>query len=151
MKFQFNDGGRQAAGYKGDAGDCVTRSIAIATGIPYQEVYDMLSEGNATQRRSKKKLRFGNKHQKKSAAHGICTTRKWFKDYMASLGFTWKPTMLIGQGCKVHLKDGELPMGTIIVSVSKHMTTVVDGVIHDTHDPSRDGTRCVYGYYSKDK
>jgi hypothetical protein len=21
-----------------------------------------------------------------------------------------------------------------------------DGVIHDIHDPSRDGTRCVYGY-----
>jgi len=28
---------------------------------------------------------------------------------------------------------------------------VIDGVLHDTHDCSRDGTRCVYGYwlYSK--
>jgi hypothetical protein len=24
---------------------------------------------------------------------------------------------------------------------------VIDGVIHDTHDCSRNGTRCVYGYY----
>lgn len=24
---------------------------------------------------------------------------------------------------------------------------VVDGVVRDTHDPSRDGTRCVYGYW----
>lgn len=23
-----------------------------------------------------------------------------------------------------------------------------DGVIRDTHDPSRDGTRCVYGYWT---
>jgi hypothetical protein len=29
------------------------------------------------------------------------------------------------------------------------METVIDGVIHDLYDPSRDGTRCVYGYYQK--
>jgi hypothetical protein len=37
MKFQFSDGGRVAAGYKGSAGDCVVRSVAIATGLPYQQ------------------------------------------------------------------------------------------------------------------
>jgi hypothetical protein len=26
---------------------------------------------------------------------------------------------------------------------------VIDGVIHDTFDPSRGGTRCVYGYWIK--
>jgi hypothetical protein len=35
MKFVFNDGGRAAAGYKGLAGDCLIRSIAILTGKPY--------------------------------------------------------------------------------------------------------------------
>jgi len=34
-----------------------------------------------------------------------------------------------------------------VVACSKHYTAVIDGVIHDTHDPSRDGTRAVYGYY----
>lgn len=24
-----------------------------------------------------------------------------------------------------------------------------DGEIHDTYDPGRNGTRCVYGYYKK--
>jgi hypothetical protein len=38
VKFQFNDGGRIAAGYKGSAGDCVVRSVAIATALPYQAV-----------------------------------------------------------------------------------------------------------------
>src|SRR6516164_288534 len=43
--------------------------------------------------------------------------------------------MRIGQGCTVHLARGELPMGRLIVSVSRHVVAVIDGVIHDTHDP----------------
>jgi hypothetical protein len=73
--------------------------------------------------------------------------RLWFKEYVALLGFEWVPTMLIGSGCKVHLADGELPMGRLVVAVSKHYTAVIDGVIHDTYDPSRGGSRCVYGYW----
>ena len=42
MPFKYSDGGRAAAGYKGTAGDCATRAIALATGKPYQEVYDAL-------------------------------------------------------------------------------------------------------------
>lgn len=41
----------------------------------------------------------------------------------------------------------ELPSGRLIVAVSRHLCAVIDGVIHDTFDPSRDGTRCVYGYF----
>jgi hypothetical protein len=55
--------------------------------------------------------------------------------------------MFIGQGCKVHLREGELPMGRLVVNLSKHFTAVIDGVVYDTHDPTRDGTRCVYGYW----
>jgi hypothetical protein len=43
MDFVYNDGGRAAAGYKGRAGDCVVRAIAIATQKPYQEVYDAIN------------------------------------------------------------------------------------------------------------
>jgi hypothetical protein len=57
--------------------------------------------------------------------------------------------MLIGSGCKVHLRPDELPKDTIIVRLSKHLSTVVNGVIQDTFDPSRNGTRCVYGYFKK--
>jgi hypothetical protein len=145
MNFTYNDGGRKAAGFKGDAGDCVTRAICIATGLPYQQVYDRLAEGNATQRVTKR-TRKANAG-KRTARNGITTRRKWFDDYMRSLGFTWVPTMAIGQGCKVHLRDGELPQGRLVVNVSKHFVAVIDGTIHDTFDPSRDGTRCVYGYY----
>ena len=39
LELEINDGGRTAAGYKGKAGDCVVRSIAIVSGLPYQKIY----------------------------------------------------------------------------------------------------------------
>jgi len=144
--FVYNDGGRKAAGYKGDAGDCVTRAVAIASGLKYQEVYDRLAEGNANQRRTKGQTKNANA---RTARDGIDTTRKWFKDYMIELGFKWTPTMTIGSGCKVHLTPDELPGGVLVCNVSKHQVAVIDGVIHDNHDCSREGKRCVYGYWQK--
>ena len=41
LELQINDGGRAEAGYKGKAGDCVVRSIAIVTNLPYQKVYEI--------------------------------------------------------------------------------------------------------------
>lgn len=131
--YIYNDGGRHEAGLKGHAGDCVTRSIVIAAGVPYREAYDRLAQGNATQRRSKHTAKGA-----KSARNGINTGRKWFKDYMHELGFKWVATMGVGTGCRVHLIADELPQGRLIVSVSKHYTAMIDGVIHDTHDPRRE-------------
>jgi len=143
--FTYNDGGRSLAGYSGDAGDCVCRAVAIASGLPYKEVYTRLANGNATQRATK---RTGRKPR--SARNGINTKRKWFKDYMSELGFVWVPTMQIGSGCQVHFCREELPStGRLIVALSKHYSTMIDGVINDTYDPSRKGTRCVYGYWIK--
>lgn len=141
--WEFNDGGRAAAGFIGkNAGDCVTRSIAIATGKPYQEVYDALNVAAQGERRGKRKRGISN------ARTGVYSTTA--RKYLASLGWKFTPTMGIGTGCKVHLKADELPQGRLIVSVSKHYTAVVDGVIQDTHDPSRAGTRCVYGYFTQE-
>ena len=139
MKYIYHDGGREAAGYSGKASDCVCRSIAIASGIDYQEIYDRLAEGNAMQR---------GPSRGRTARNGIITQRQWFKDYMAWLGFEWTPTMKVGRGCTVHLRAEELPRGRLVVAVSKHYTAVIDGIIHDTHDCSRGGTRCVYGYWT---
>ncbi len=140
--FVYNDGGRKAAGYKGSAGDCVCRAIAIAAQRPYQEVYDRLAEGNATQRKSKHSGK-----RSRSARNGINTQRKWFKDYMLELGFIWTPTMQIGSGCQTHLTADELPTGRLVCNVSRHYVAVIDGVINDTYDCSRNGKRCVYGYW----
>jgi hypothetical protein len=144
MRWVLDDGGREAAGFKGKAGDCVCRAVAIVTGQPYADVYVRLADETGRQRAGKR----GRKAA--SARNGINTSRKWFKNYMAELGLRFVPLMKIGSGCQAHLRDGELwvPSGSVIVSVSKHYTALVDGVIHDTHDPSRSGTRCVYGYWT---
>ena len=139
--FEYDDGGREAAGFKGAAGDCVCRSIAIATGKPYAEVYDDLNAAGEAERKSKKR------RGKSSARTGVY--KATIRRYMKSIGWTWTPTMQIGQGCKVHLRADELPPGRLVVSVSRHTTAVIGGVIHDTYDPAREGTRCVYGYYSE--
>jgi hypothetical protein len=141
MPWVYDDGGRAAAGYKGRVRDCVTRAVCIATGMDYQEVYDALNELGRAERITKR-------HKTRSNARtGVrkTTTRK----YMASIGWTWTPTMAIGQGCTVHLAPGELPTGILVAKLSRHTTAVIDGVTHDTYDPSRDGRRAVYGYYSK--
>ena len=145
MKFNYNDGGRAKANYKGHTGDCVCRAIAIATDLPYKQIYEALANGNANQRKGKYESK--SKQGKYTASLGINTKRKWFADYMDSLGLVWKPTMEIGSGCKVHLKANELPSGRIICNVSKHFVAVINGVINDTYDCSRNETRCVYGYY----
>lgn len=142
MKFQYDDGGRAAAGYKGTTDDCVCRAIAIATERPYQEVYDLINQYGKAERASKR--RKGHS----SARTGVY--KDTIKKIMEHLGWSWTPTMQIGQGCTVHLKAEELPSGRIIVSLSKHVAAVIDGVLHDTYDSSREETRCVYGYYSKD-
>ena len=148
LKLEVDDGGRAAAGYKGQAGDCVVRSIAIMTGMSYQKVYDDLFKANEEFRNtSRTKLARSLKQKNDSPRSG--THRVVLKRYLAQLNFQWTPTMFVGQGCKVHLKKEELPSGNLLVSCSKHITVVKDGVIHDTHDCSRNGTRCVYGYWIK--
>ena len=137
--FVYNDGGRAEAGFKGKADDCACRAVAIATGLSYQQVYEAINELGKTERIGKRKK------GKSSARTGVYP--RTFRKYMESLGWVWVPTMQIGSGCQVHLKADELPMGRIICNVSRHYVAVVDGIIHDTHDPSRGGTRCVYGYF----
>lgn len=141
MKVVFDDGGRKDAGYQGTAGDCVVRAIAIATGLPYQTVYGDVNQWATLERRGNRKKGIS------TARNGVYKGTQ--RRYLLSLGWKWTPTMHIGSGCKVHLKTEELPMGRLIVSVSRHMVAVIDRVIHDIYDPSRNGTRCVYGYWSR--
>jgi hypothetical protein len=141
MKLQYNDGGRLNAGYKGTTRDCVVRAIAIATGKQYQEVYDAINLLSKDERIGKRK------HNRSNARLGVY--KQTIRKYMESIGWQWTPTMFIGSGCKVHLKDGELPVGNLVVALSKHYAAVINGVINDTHDCSRNETRCVYGYYQR--
>lgn len=142
MKFVYSDGGRSKYFKAENVGDCVCRAICNATGKDYKEVYNAINEmakGERTKR---------HRGGKRSSSRDGVFKETW-KGYLNSIGWVWRPTMTIGSGCKVHLKADELPKGTLIVSVSKHLTCVKDGVLYDTYDCSRGETRCVYGYYTK--
>lgn len=132
----FDDGGRSAAGFKGQAGDCLTRAISIATSLSYQEAYDLIN------RTASMEVDGDGSSARTGSANPVTRAA------LASLGFTWRPTMSIGSGCTTHLRADELPSGVLIAKLSKHVVAVIDGVVHDTYDPSREGTRCVYGYWT---
>ncbi len=138
----INDGGRAAAGFGSSKSsrDCVVRAIAIATEIPYKEVFNELSC-----MASKAKLI----RERISPSKGV--HKNVFRAYMKLLGWRWVPTMGIGTGCTVHLKADELPSGRLVVCTSRHLVAVIDGVINDKFNPSRGGTRCVYGYFKKEQ
>ena len=141
MKYVYNDGGRAEAGFKGKAGDCAARALSIATGKPYQEVYDAINALGSTERTGRRK------RGKSNARTGVY--KNAVHRYMARIGWKWTATMQIGSGCKVHVRAEELPLGRLVLNLSKHYAAVIDGVLHDTYDSSREGTRCVYGYWSK--
>jgi len=169
MRHLYDDGGRAASGFQGSTGDCCARAFAIAAERPYSEVYDLINE-------LAKSERLGKRKRKISAARtGVFKATAHKLAYELNPRVRWVSCMKIGQGCKVHLADGELPMGRLVVSVSRHYTAVIDGNIHDTYDPRRDkswmfepdrgqelkanqgrnkngvwteiGGRCVYGYW----
>lgn len=141
MEFVYDDGGREAAGYKGKAGDCACRALSIATGMEYREAYRLIN------RFAKIERVINPKRGKSSARTGVY--KETFHKIMASLGWKWKATMEFGKGCTTHMRKEELPDGRIICNLSKHYAAVIDGVLHDTYDSTREGNRCVYGCWYK--
>jgi hypothetical protein len=132
--------------------DCVIRAISIASDKKtYEDVLHDLTK--LTVKYSEKNNSVGRmikeNFEKATDILNYGVYKNVYHNYILSLGFEWVPTMNIGSGCKVHLKRSELPSGTLICQVSLHLTVVQDGFIFDDHDPSRNETRCVYGYYKK--
>ena len=142
IKFIYNDGGRAVAGFKGTAGDCAVRAVAIAAEIPYQKAYDMINRHSKNEKPSKRRK------GRSSSRKGV--HRVTFDKVMEELGWNWTPTMQIGSGCTGHVREDELPSGRLILNLSKHYAAFLDGVLHDTYDDSRNGKRCVYGYWTKE-
>lgn len=135
MKWVFDDGGRAQAGFKGRNGDCVTRAISIVLEMPYAVVVNMVDVAATAETPHNVTLR-------SSSQTGVYsdTTKKLLK----SLG--WEYVSLERGKVKTYLQDGALPSGRLIVQFHGHLTAVIDGVQHDTHDFSR--TR-VMGYYHR--
>lgn len=132
LEYIYDDGGRNKY-FKGQTGDCVCRSIAIASGKDYKEVYDLLF-----------------KTMGESPRNGVFTKKAKFKRMMQSLGFTWTATSGIGSHQAVHFVPGDLPSGNLVVATAKHYVAVVDNKVHDIFDSRTNPfgeCRKIYGYW----
>ena len=132
MEWIYDDGGRSLY-FKGHTRDCVCRSIAIAMGRDYKEVYDLIF-----------------KTMGKTPRNGVSTHKPKFKRMMASLGFTWVATSGIGWKESTHLIKGELPEGRLVCAMAGHYTAVIDNQVRDIFDPRENDFgefRKIYGYW----
>ena len=129
MKYKHNDGGRQAAGFKGTAGDCGARAIAIALGLDYKAVYKELAQANADNGRAK------------SVRNGI--SKDIYSEVLKRYGWVWMQSPKF-VGRKARCSD--MPSGSVIAKQANHYVAVVDGVTNDIWDSTE---RMVYGYWAK--
>lgn len=141
MDFVYSTGGRENYFKQTNVRDCVTRAIANATGMDYLEVY------NGINAEAKKEHKGKRMRGRSTARNGVY--KGTIKRYIEGvLGWVWVPCMGIGTGCQTHLCEDELPKkGNYILNLSGHLSCIKDGVLYDTYDCSRNGTRCVYGYW----
>lgn len=126
----FDDGGRKAAGFRGKTGDCVVRACSVATGVSYRELYNL----------------FRREARKGYSPYARGTDFSITNYFLTSRGWSWHP-LRQEIGCPSPRFNATLPMGTIVVSVPRHMVCVIDHVSHDTFalPPSTPVT----GYFSK--
>jgi len=129
MNFIFNDGGRKEAGFKGNAGDCSVRAIAIAIGMDYKTAYKLIATANQ------------NNGKGRSARRGI--DKDLYSDVLKTLGWVWNSApKFIGR--KAKCKD--MHLGTVIARQAGHYVAVINGIPQDTWDCSH---KMVYGFWAK--
>ena len=121
--YVYSDGGRDEAGYKGSARDCVARalSILLTRGNPsadsYKRAYEALAQAN---------VRIGNN---RSARNGIA--RFLLPDVFRSFGIV---TVKIPRGTRPTYTEAYERYGDCLVSTTKHVCTIIDGQLMDTFD-----------------
>ncbi len=129
LDYRYNDGGRKEAGFRGSTGDCLVRAIAIATGLPYSEVYETAARlmksngyrasGNATiQTRGIRKP-------------GMPSVRAVQDQIMEGFGFS---KVKLPQGARPKYTQALQRYGPCIVSTNGHVAALKDGALQDTFD-----------------
>lgn len=128
MEWKLNDGGRSETELQETTGACVFRAIAIATGKPYQVVYDELME----------RCLKANPNFKGTGVDAYV-----MEDYIFQMGWEWEPIMP-----NRPLEDQYVPEGTVMLLVGDHLVASIDRVLHDAVDTRQLGLK-MSGYYYK--
>lgn len=144
LPWNKNDGGRAEAGYKGSTRDCVIRSIAIATGKPYKEVYKAIYD-----------IAKANPMWRQRRNPAYCSPRtgvyhEHYKAYLETLGWEWvdSKNLLPSAGVGAPMKVSDFP-DLVILEVPRHLVTMIDGVIQDTFCPKQLKEAYIKGMFVK--
>ena len=116
--YVFDDGGREAAGFKGRAGDCVTRAVAILTGTDYRQVYNdaaKVYERVFGVRTARNGVPFSAKNTELADQYGLVRVK-------------------LPKGPKPTYSEAYERYGDCIVRTRKHVAAIVDGKLRDTFD-----------------
>lgn len=147
LPWSYDDGGRAEAGFKGTAGDCVTRAIAVATGIAYKTVYDELAQGmkalwsyRAEREKNPARVERYRKRAVVSARNGV-SDPVW-KKFLKARG--WVEIKLPRDSRLSDLPTSQM----IIVRLRKHLVAVDRGVLLDTYDSSYGYDRLAFHYWT---
>lgn len=134
IKFTKDDGGRSAAGFKGDTGDCVTRAIAIATGIEYKKVRKELMQRQSDWRTT------GSRKAKRQTSNSVRNgcNKEVYEPYLDSLGWEKESLVKFGWHSRSKMTAEDMPRGVVIMYVQSgrrgHLATMIDHVLHDSWD-----------------
>lgn len=135
LDFIRTDGGRMDAGFKGDAGDCVTRALALAFNQGYRQTYRELTELSVEM----------SGGLDRSVRHGVYPPV--YHRYITERGwevYVCKP--------KTYLNALASVSGNFIAVIPRHVAYVSDGVVMDTWDSRKSkrtkcGSPTLIGYY----
>lgn len=125
--FNYNDGGRSKAGYKGIVGDCAARALSIAKDINYKTAYDIIAKENAN---------FGYAKSARNGVHKIV-----FDKVLKDFGMKWYPAPKFN---KRKAKCLDMPTGMVIARQARHFVAVFNGIPQDIWNSS---DKMVYGYW----
>jgi hypothetical protein len=117
----YNDGGRSAVFDTPGRNDCVTRALAIVTGLPYMDIWNGIHATGSVGRT------------------GLVDDTVAVRKYIESLGLMYIPN-------EAYFKDTKLPPRAICC-MRGHYFAVLDGCIHDVGHPTRGGRVYIKGYW----
>lgn len=135
--YEYHDGGRKLAGFKGHTSDCVCRAFSIADQKDYKEVYLELRK-------------FCKNHRVKGSSPRTGVSESVVNDYFNSKGYFYMPLHKKGNR---YWKMYELLLycfeQPIIMNMRSHVACLFNGIYYDTYAVSNYENKTVYGYWKK--
>ena len=131
--FKKNDGGRSKY-FKGYAGDCVTRAIAINMNKDYLETYGIVADYNK-----------GKRKGGRSARNGVTNTGTF--NILASLGYKYKKRRMCSKITLTEPFIADIRHHLVSVTPIKNNDGEYEYCFEDTWDSS---TKYVKGYWIKE-